>query len=127
MTFPVRIAEGLFAGELLCPLCGGEYLHQGAVEIFHHRTEDAEPVVLAIVEGIASDASDIPNAGARNPSSRRQGLLIHFDCETCNLLQSGIVLAFSQHKGRTFVEWRNPVANGAGVNLVRDQHPEALA
>ena len=93
---------------LVCPQCGSNCLHQGAIEVFHRRREDADNVVLAIAEGMASDVSDIPDAGARNPSARRQGLLIHFDCEGCDLLQLGIVLTISQHKGETFIQWRRP-------------------
>ena len=108
MDFSVPIGDArLFPDALACPLCGERYLHQGAIEVFHRRKEDADPVVTVVVDGCAIDVTGTPGAGVRNPSSRRQGLLIQFDCEHCHLLQSGIVLAIWQHKGRTFIEWRN--------------------
>jgi len=107
---PLAFADGALA----CPLCGGQYLHQGAVEVYHRSSEDAESVVHAIVGGTASDVTDVPGVGARNPSQRRQGLLLHFDCETCDLLQTNIVMAIWQHQGSTFIEWRLPSINRRG-------------
>jgi len=84
---------------LLCPACGGSNLHQGRVEVFHRHREEAPSTAIAVVDGMLVDAD-----AARNPSSRRQGLLVHFGCETCPAEPS---LAIYQHKGTTFVLWRD--------------------
>jgi hypothetical protein len=45
----------------------------------------------------------IPNDSTNNPSSRRDGILIHFWCEHC---EEKPVMAILQHKGTTFIGWR---------------------
>ena len=84
-------------GTLICPGCGNDYLHHGKVEVFERATEDA-PSSIVVVSG------DGPHEG-QNPSSRRNGLLIYFDCETCD---AAPVLAVLQHKGQTVIEWQLP-------------------
>jgi hypothetical protein len=82
---------------LLCPACGGNYLHHRRIEVFE-RTEDAPTGLHLVVEAekVVLDA-DL----TANPSSRRHGLIIYFCCETCNA-HPAITLA--QHKGMTEVE-----------------------
>jgi hypothetical protein len=84
---------------LRCPSCGYDYLHQGKIEIFNRPHEDG-PSVAVTVESCA-----IPRLGAtgRNPSSRRQGMLIYFECEGCD--GPFAPLGIWQHKGQTFIEW----------------------
>jgi len=84
---------------LCCPFCGDSYLHQGQVEVFNRLSEDAPSVAVTI------NGAEIPYLGAagRNLSSRRQRLLIYFECEFCGPLP--LSLGIWQHKGGTFVRW----------------------
>lgn len=47
-------------------------------------------------------------SGERNPSSRRDGLVISFTCEQCSRDDPGdvIELTIAQHKGSTEIGWR---------------------
>jgi len=88
--------------ELLCPSCGGAFLHHDRVEVFQ-RDEDQTHGVHVLVE---DDKVTIDTSLERNPSARRHGLVIGFWCETCN---SRSTLDIAQHKGNTHV----------GVSLVK--------
>ena len=80
---------------LVCPGCGGTYLHHGVVNTFD-RDEDAENGRhVRIGRGVVID-HDLRN----NPSFRRGGLTITFSCETCSAEST---LRIAQHKGQTFV------------------------
>ena len=82
---------------LMCPVCGGNNLHQESTEIFE-RSEDAETGlhVRATRDDVAV-STDISG----NPSLRRQGMSIGFACEGgCSL-----ILNIYQHKGCTYVSW----------------------
>jgi len=84
---------------LVCPLCSGQYLHHDTIEIFE-RDEDDEKGMHTIVSREHADVRHDSLVG--NPSARRHGLIIKFICEGC----SGTpILAISQHKGQTFMEW----------------------
>jgi hypothetical protein len=88
--------------DLACPQCGSEYLHHtGAV--FFNRGEDADSVVKIVVEGATSTTS--VDAGADNPSSRRHGMFIKFDCEQCSTPGDVLQLNIAQHKGSTELSW----------------------
>jgi hypothetical protein len=104
-----RAAKFLTGDETLrCPWCGGDYLHQRRVEVFHRHREEGPSVGVTVERGVP-----IADLSASNPSERRQGLLIFFDCENCDLEAQDLPLAFYQHKGRTFVEWWSAVAGRA--------------
>jgi hypothetical protein len=87
---------------LLCPCCGFEYLHQHKVTVFN-RPEDADLTsVTTIIGGLAATHLQ-PSEGCGNPSSRRQGAAIEFNCEGC---LNRIELTLAQHKGATHIGWR---------------------
>ena len=94
---------------LICPYCGNGFLHHRAVCITH-RTEDEKPGRQVFIQGISDLEDDMPFAlsvhdeanMAYNPSPRRGGILIEFDCECCDAKPE---LGIYQHKGRTVVEW----------------------
>lgn len=63
--------------------------------------------------GDTAQVATFPSADTCNPSSRRQGLSIEFECEMChgdmddgkkNTLPP-FQLAILQHKGNTYIEW----------------------
>lgn len=86
-------------GKLQCPRCQDTWMHQGQVEVFHNHTREHKGEGRRV---IVSDAVQVDNDISTNPSYRRQGLRIHFDCERCGPVQGLVVY---QHKGETFVEW----------------------
>lgn len=83
-------------GELICPSCGGLYLHHERVEVFQ-RNEDAGEGLHVIVEGLSTKV-DTKISG--NPSMRRHGLKIYFRCEGCT---HSPVISLEQHKGNTYI------------------------
>jgi len=109
-------------GQLICPVCGEACLRQGKIEVFWRRQEDARSqarlVTPAPVFGDLYEGDELevrPGQPHRDPSPRRHGLLIHFECECCgdlylngkgDLAGNGWVLAIWQHKGATYVEWQ---------------------
>lgn len=95
-------------GELVCPFCGGNYLHQVKTSVYQ-RSEDDDTCTLTVVEGFCTQVTALaPNDG--NPSGRRQGLVIRFDCEFSggdNHPDMPIELCIAQHKGNTLMFWRH--------------------
>lgn len=81
---------------LLCPACRGNNLHQIRTEVFE-REDDAESGYHTIVTRTGTEVDD--NMGG-NPSVRRQGLTITFECENCPAKPS---LEVYQHKGLTIL------------------------
>lgn len=93
---------GNFTAVLKCPRCSGEFMHQGRVTVFD-RSEDAEYTAVTTVDCGLSATHLLPSGETDNPSSRRQGMSIAFECELC---EGGIELTIAQHKGHTHVGWR---------------------
>ena len=81
---------------LHCPNCDGFYLHQEKTEVFE-RGEDS-PTGLHV--NIQDGAAKVDQIITGNPSPRRHGLTVHFNCETCD---SAVQMVVYQHKGNTFV------------------------
>lgn len=84
---------------LVCPSCAGENLHQVEVSVFWRDSEDSHNGTYVSTSTNRIDKDIDPN---RNPSSRRDGLLVKFRCECCT---ADPELAIYQHKGTTFIEW----------------------
>jgi DNA-directed RNA polymerase subunit RPC12/RpoP len=92
--------------ELKCPRCGFNYMHQGRVVVYHRvGGEDGSETDVTTVDGGLSATHRVPSHGAGNPSGRRQGLSITFDCEGCRP-DGSIELLIAQHKGNTVFSWR---------------------
>lgn len=87
-----------YSKSFTCPSCGGECLHQNAVDVYFRGEDVAEGVFVhcndTTVKAISSDG---------NPSAYRDGLVITFWCEHCDDKPQ---LAIIQHKGTTFYDWR---------------------
>ncbi len=105
MKLPISGSNFAYDG-LDCPACGGNYLHHEAV-MYYNRNEDSETgdfVVLCKTEKNAFRVIQETNYSmAYCPSSRRDGMEILFTCECCPAKSS---LAIFQHKGQTFIEWK---------------------
>lgn len=99
------VEVGLQTSELLCPRCGGQYLHHYGATFFERR-EDGDQEVVIDVAGpkVVTTIEGASKTG--NPSSRRHGMLIHFECEFCSGKGGNIALAIAQHKGATEISWR---------------------
>ena len=80
-----------------CPACGLNNLHQKSTEV-HFREEDAKEGVNVKVSLAGVERAD-PRG---NPSERRDGIRIRFECEGC-LGEPELVLA--QNKGVTDIYW----------------------
>jgi hypothetical protein len=89
---------------LVCPECGEEYLHQRRVTVWD-RLEDA-PMVRETTVSVAVSTMMADSHLTANPSERRQGMSIFFECETCLEGEEMHELCIAQHKGSTFVFWR---------------------
>jgi hypothetical protein len=68
------------------------------------RAEDDPKTSITAVNGGISTTHLVSSDEAANPSERRDGLAIAFECETCAC--PIIELTFAQHKGSTLVGWR---------------------
>lgn len=107
--------------ELLCPVCGGPYLHQDSIEVFF-RDEDASDGIHIGVgrHWLSADVGNGNMENPENPSKRRDGLFILFWCEQCSnwegvetekaqakpLPMSELLrLNIYQHKGWTTLGW----------------------
>lgn len=96
-----EIAPDHLYGILVCPRCKEMYLHHGAVTTYD-RPEDGDFTRQVTVTPSVILANAVPSPQSRNPSTRRNGIAIQFECEACGPLE----LTISQHKGQTHMEWR---------------------
>jgi hypothetical protein len=103
MTFenPAKIDSSY--GQLDCPCGGGGNLHHDNVTIFACG-EDPNTTTVIAQDGRTAQVSDFPSQDTCNPSPRRHGMLIEFDCEQCP--DKKMQLAIFQHKGHTYMEWK---------------------
>ena len=102
-NFPARTDPGPFSnGQLECKCGQGGNLHQRNVTVFQ-RGEDGDTTTVIAQDGRTAQVTDFPSQDTCNPSPRRHGMLIEFDCEQCP--QTKLRLAIFQHKGHTFMEW----------------------
>jgi hypothetical protein len=84
-----------------CPNCGDHgNLHHTRVEIFYRPVEDGPWHGITVHDGVPVVDCSMPN-----PSGRRDGLLIFFYCENCDLAAEDRPLAIWQHKGSTYIDW----------------------
>jgi hypothetical protein len=90
--------SGTGEAALLCPVCEESCLHHGDIEVFNRDVEDSKEGTHLTIRG---NWSEKDNDMSLNPSRRRDGLLIHFECEQgCK----GVVLQIAQHKGETLMQ-----------------------
>ena len=84
---------------LICPKCGGEYLHQESVVSSFRDCEDHDGLIT-----IAKTKKSVSlRTESKNLPGRRDCAQISFKCENC---ESHICLCFLQNKGQTDVYWR---------------------
>lgn len=88
---------------LRCPGCGTGWLHQRRVEVFARGRGDAGEGIHATIE--YGEGVTIDRSMEDNPSRRRDGVRITFDCEQC--VGETFTLEIVQHKGNEFVSWED--------------------
>ena len=110
---------------LACPNCspvqaeGNDYLHHFAMTVYRRSQED-DPTEVQNIDDIAPCHEREPDAGLHpnpsNPSLRRDGIRIWFDCELCGQISC---LCIAQHKGQTFIymESKEEIQKLEGQNL----------
>ena len=94
--FPIDQNES----SLKCPNCGSNYLQHSMVHVFNRREDSKTGQHFKIIgESVVLDDEMLGN-----PSNRREGLMIHFNCEGCD---AAIFMSISQEKGRTqiWMDW----------------------
>jgi hypothetical protein len=80
------------------------------VTVFH-RIEDDEMITQTVVTGPTATVEAVPSSRTTNPSSRRDGIEIEFQCELCywknsDFANQRMFLRIAQHKEKTLLEWR---------------------
>jgi hypothetical protein len=72
------------------------------------RKEDSASTVRSLVTGSSVTVGIVDSNHAGNPSSRRDGIVIDFECEQCGggTDENRIELTIAQHKGSTEIGWR---------------------
>src|SRR5262249_16047530 len=102
---PIRRGPIKFGGydnnELLCPRCGGDYLHHERVTTFD-RGEDAKNVDLTEIGRGTIFRAVVPSEIANNPSAP-QWRCHYFLCRFCGGWSE---LTISRHKGHSLCAWR---------------------
>jgi len=95
MKIDVRGSEAV----LLCPKCDFSYIKITKTELFNRKAEDDLSGLHVSIEGISLRVDD---SLIGNPSDRRSGMYIYFECENCPEVSR---LSLSQHKGETFLSF----------------------
>jgi hypothetical protein len=103
-TAVIHSGNGLtdYADALRCPNCGANYLHHDVVTVYD-RGEDAPLTTVTKIDSGEVERRKVLSQWTRNPSARRSGLAIRFQCEGCEATSE---LTIEQHKGCTFLTWR---------------------
>ncbi len=80
---------------VICPLCQGEFIHLREVRVYQREEDDpTNCVVIGATSGVSSSLA----VEGRNPSLRRDGVELEFECE----LGCEFRVTIAQHKGNTF-------------------------
>ena len=85
---------------MLCVGCGEDCLHQTGM-IWFQRSEDAKKGTAYFVQHGQSGKYEFEDYRSANPSTRRHGSIVIFECELCHTITG---LSFAQHKGHTHVD-----------------------
>jgi len=94
-------------GLLACPVCDGDYLHHGRVNVFMRPAEDRDGLKVTVDKSRFSfnRAADWQVARAEEFPGRRDHIEIQMWCEDCGD-EEGRTLIIIQHKGCTYIRWR---------------------
>ena len=110
-----HLAEGYDGNNALrCPGCGCENLHHYQVDVFCREKEDAPRGVHAMVR---PSGAVVKSDMKFNPSSRRDGLVVSFFCEQCDVIS---VMTIVQHKGTTYLQLLPTLATSADIGSIQN-------
>lgn len=114
---------------LCCPSCGEPHnaLHHGGVDVYWRNYEDSP-----IGTKVRNERKDVLEWGTMLdvtnhadmkmcPSSRRSGLYITFNCETCGTVED---LAIAQHKGTTYISWVDNAPTRTAEFVLSGRYPQ---
>ena len=90
---------------LACPHCPNEiesYLHHGRVTVYARREDEPLVTITEVNNGVAH-TKELDSRRSGNPSFRRDGVAICFECEFCGRTSE---LTIAQHKGQSLLAWR---------------------
>lgn len=93
-----------------CPACKEGWLHQKEVVVYFRGEDEAHGISVTVSDGGVSASSN--GSQENNPSFRRDGLGVEFECETCH---EKPVFQMVQHKGNTYLGW----ATGEEIKQIR--------
>jgi hypothetical protein len=98
---------------LACPHCHEGNLHHRHVTVYDRDEDDDNTYVVSIDRQRTPEPNSdwypeitvqhLPSNYTENPSSRRNGLSIAFECEHCYAV---LELTITQHKGASLMSWR---------------------
>ena len=95
---------GKFDTYFTCAGCGAEHTHQERVEVFARDSEDNAGLRMVVKQGCfggdGGAKASIDTDLTSNPSDRRDGVSIFFNCEHCPAISRLDIL---QHKGTTYI------------------------
>ncbi|MGZ7118220.1 MAG: hypothetical protein ACXVH2_00775 [Methanobacterium sp.] len=91
-------------GILLCPSCGGNYLHHGLVADMVNIDDCVNSTNIATI--IGGEKSTKSYSDVKLPF-RGDSIAISFWCENCEPENNKKYLYISQHKGNSHITWEN--------------------
>ena len=98
----MQIDSNYLDNSVVCAHCGHENTHLHSVETFSQKEDSITGihVTAGIIDGTCTVSVDTDVSG--NPSSRRDGVIVYFECETdeCGKLTA---LFIAQHKGADYL------------------------
>ena len=95
---------------LHCDNCGEANLHHYQTEIFNRTEEDSDIGNHVIIQ----DQITVSNGNmSKNPSRRRDGVVVRLWCEHCD---SETIIKVTQHKGSTYLALSHKKLIGNAIN-----------
>lgn len=89
-------------GQLLCPNCDHQCMHQTQVQVEQRVHEDGEAQVTVC------ENAQVVSKRVKKVAGRRDNLYVEFWCESCmdpNETHKHHTLSIQQHKGVTYLRW----------------------
>lgn len=95
---PIELGEQYSGHNLVCPRCEDDHMHHKDVHVYDRNEDALEGSHVHVRYNEVTYNTNLKG----NPSSRRSGVTILFECEHCH---ANPILNIIQHKGCTLLEW----------------------